>query len=358
MSERRTLLRTDLQQHACFQAPPAVQVASLQDGEIKADTNENPYGCTPEARAALAGVIPSLYPDPSYIQLREALAAYCGADAGQVVPGNGADELIDLVLRATLEPGEQAVNLTPTFGMYEFFIRLNRGEVLEVPRDAAFAVPVDGVLQALTPKTKAIFVCSPNNPSGNLLPRGDLLALLATGRLVVVDETYYEFCGQTVTPLLREYPNLAVLRTLSKWAGMAGLRLGYAVLPPDLADLLNRIRPPYNVNAAASAAALACLRRPGEALATVEKIVQERARLFARLQELEFVCPLPSEANFLLCFIREGPMASLREFLERRGIWLRWYSGPRLGRAVRITVGRPEHTDRLVAALREWRESL
>jgi len=358
MFEVASLLRSDLQNDTCFQEPQAVQPAGLADDEIKADANENPYGCIPEAQAALSGVLPSLYPDPSYRQLRREIASYCGVDPVQVVPGNGADELIDLVLRACLEPGEEVVNLTPTFGMYEFFIRLNRGQVVEVPRDEEFNVPVDRVLQRLTSQTKAIVACSPNNPTGNLLPQRDLLALLDTGRLVILDETYYEFCGQTALPLLRDYPNLAVIRSLSKWAGMAGLRLGYAILPLEMATFLNRIRPPYNVNAAAQAAAMACLRHRDAALASAGRIARERDRLFAQLRAEDFLRPLPSQTNFILCFVRDGEMSSLREFLEGQGIWLRWFRDPRLERAVRITVGRPAHTDRLVTALREWRESL
>ncbi|MGC8838961.1 MAG: histidinol-phosphate transaminase [Anaerolineae bacterium] len=358
MDEVTLPLRPDLQEWPGFQEPQAPEAPEPGQDILKADANENPYGCLPQVREALAGLSPWLYPDATYTRLREAVARYCGHGlaAGQVVLGNGADEVIDLVLRATLEPGDEAVNLPPTFGMYEFFIRLNRGRVLEVPRDEAFEVLVGEVLKALTPRTRVIVVCSPNNPTGNPLPRDGLLALLDTGRWVLLDETYYEFSGETAAPLLQEWPNLVLVRSLSKWAGLAGLRLGYGLMSPALAEFLQRMRPPYNVNAAAAAAALVSLEQADLALAYVRKIVEERERLFARLQVSGVLRPLPSRGNFLLCFVEQGEPAELRAFLEAQGIWLRWFGGPRLGRAVRISVGRPEDSDRLVRALTAWRE--
>ncbi len=351
-------LRTDLLKWPCFQEPQAPEAPEPGPYILKADANENPYGCLPQVREALASLSPWLYPDATYRHLREAVARYCGHDIGaeQVVLGNGADEVIDLVLRATLEPGDGVVNLPPTFGMYEFFIRLNRGEVVEVPRDRAFEVPVEEVLRALTPRTKAIVVCSPNNPTGNPLPRVDLLTLLETRRWVLLDETYYEFSGETAAPLLREWPNLVLVRSLSKWAGLAGLRLGYGLMSPTLAEFLQRMRPPYNVNAAAVAAALVSLEHADLALTYVRKIVEERECLFARLGASGVLRPLPSRGNFLLCFVDQGDPAELRAFLEGQGIWLRWFGGPRLSRAVRISVGRPEDSDRLLEALARWRE--
>lgn len=351
-------LRTDLLTWPGFQEPQAPETPEPGPHVLKADANENPYGCLPQVREALASLSPWLYPDATYRQLREAVARYCGHGiaAEQVVLGNGADEVIDLVLRATLEPGDGAVNLPPTFGMYEFFIRLNRGQVVEIPRDEAFEVPVGEVLRALTSRTKAIVVCSPNNPTGNPLPRDDLLALLDTGRWVLLDETYYEFSGETAASLLREWPNLVLVRSMSKWAGLAGLRLGYGLMSPALAEFLQRMRPPYNVNAAAVAAGLVSLEHADLALAYVRKIVEERERLFACLRASGVLRPLPSRGNFLLCFMEQGEPAELRSFLEGQGIWLRWFSGPRLGRAVRISVGRPEDSDRILRALAAWRE--
>lgn len=359
MGDERTLpLRADLLTWPGFQEPQAPTAPDPSQDILKADANENPYGCVPQAREALAGLAPWLYPDPTYRELREEVARYCGhgLEASQVVLGTGADEVIDLVLRATLDPGDEMVNLPPTFGMYEFFARLNRGRVVDVPRDEDFQVQPQAVRNALTPRTKVIVACSPNNPTGNPLPREDLLALLETGRLVLLDETYYEFHGETAAPLLREWPNLVIIRSLSKWAGLAGLRLGYGLMTPALADFLQRMRPPYNVNAAAAAAALASLHHADLALSRVRKIVEERERLFVRLLELEVLRPQPSRGNFLLCFVKQGAPADLRAFLQARGIWLRWFSSPPLERTVRITVGRPEDSDRILRALAEWRE--
>ncbi|NLE77542.1 MAG: histidinol-phosphate transaminase [Chloroflexi bacterium] len=348
------LLRADLQDRSRFPAPQSGEPTRQVSQAMKADANENPYGCPPQALEALRSVSPHRYPDASYTCLRQALAAYAHVDSAQVVVGNGADELIDLTLRACLEPGETVLNFPPTFGIYDFFTHLNRGRVRELPRDDQFAVPLPGALEAASGSVKAIFVCSPNNPTGAPLPEADLLALLDTGRLVVADETYFEFCGQTAVPWLQRYPNLIVLRSLSKWAGLAGLRLGYALAAPPLADLLNGIRSPYNVNVAAEAAALACLRHAEQILGGVRRLVEERERLCACLERQGTLRPLPSQGNYLLCFLPQGDADSLRRALAGEGVLLRWYDTPRLRRAVRVSVGRPEDSDLLLAALARW----
>jgi imidazoleglycerol-phosphate dehydratase len=199
---------------------------------------------------------------------------------------------------------------------------------------------------------KLLFITSPGNPDGQAIPLDTIRRLLELSLVVVVDEAYIEFGGQSVVPLLGRYPNLLVLRTFSKWAGMAGLRLGYVVAPPEIAKMMARLRPPYNVNAAAVAAALATFEDMDYVEGAVGRIVAERERLQAALAELPGVHPIPSQANFVLCRLDDRSGQELADLAATRGILLRSFSDPSLADALRITVGRPEQNDAVVATLR------
>jgi histidinol-phosphate aminotransferase len=184
---------------------------------IKLDANENPYGCSPRVRKALSQYqLFHIYPDDGQERLRKMLAAYLGSDAGYIVAGSGSNQLIDLLERLLIEKDDEVINCTPTFGIYSFSTRLCGGRLVEIPRESDFSIDVRKVKAAVTPKTKIIFITNPNNPSGNLTPPGDIEELLATGVPVVVDEAYYEFSGETVLPLMKQYDNLIILRTFSK----------------------------------------------------------------------------------------------------------------------------------------------
>ena len=219
-----------------------------QEKIIRLNGNENPYGPSPAVAEALAD-FPNFnhYPDPEQRQLREALSGYVGVDSDRIVAGNGSDELIDMLFRMFIGPGDNIINLTPTFGMYSIGAEICGGQAISVPRDENFDIDLEGIKLAITPRTKAIVVCSPNNPTGNMPSEAEVRALLDTGILVIVDEAYYEFNGNTLLPLLDEYPNLVVLRTFSKWAGLAGLRIGLGAMHPELAGLMMSVKPPYNV---------------------------------------------------------------------------------------------------------------
>ncbi len=250
---------------------------------VKLDGNENPYGPSPRALAALADARSyHIYPDPQQRKVRRALAAYLGVDEELVVAGTGSDELIDLVLRATLSPGEGVINCPPTFGMYSFSTSVCGGRVVEVPRREDFSLDLPGIEEAAGRGAKVIFVASPNNPTGNAASLREVEALLGLGLLVVVDEAYVEFGGESLVSRVPEAERLVVLRTFSKWAGLAGLRAGYGVFPPALASLLLRIKPPYNLNVAAQVAVLASLEDVGVLRERVASLVAERERLYRR----------------------------------------------------------------------------
>jgi histidinol-phosphate aminotransferase len=326
---------------------------------VKLDGNENPYGPSPRAREALArlGSV-HLYPDPWQRELRRALAARLGVEEAHIVCGAGSDDLLDVLARLFVGPGERVVVSPPTFGMYAFIARLYGGEVVEVPRRDGFRLDVGAVASALREGARVCFLASPNNPTGDVLSREELEALLATGALVVVDEAYIEFAAAhwpapqaSAYPLVPQRPNLAVLRTFSKWAGLAGLRAGYGVLPRPLAELAMKVKMPYNLNVAAQAAALASLEDLPLLLERVRAIVAERERLLAALGGIGWLEPFPSRANFVLCRVRGRDAQGVWAALRRRGVLVRRYSHPLLWDCLRISVGRPQDSDRLLEAL-------
>lgn len=331
----------------------------LDPGSIaKLDANENPWGPVPAVLDAIrdAQAIQE-YPDPGATALRLALEAHTGVPAAQIVAGNGSDELLDLLVRVLVEPGDMVVTAPPTFAMYRFYAELAQARLVTVPRDADFQVDPDRLVAAAR-DARLVMLANPNNPTGDLLPGGVLERLLGTGAVVVMDEAYAEFSGVTALGHVPLAPNLVVLRTFSKWAGLAGLRLGYLAGPAWLVEAINRIRTPYNVNVAAQRAGLAVLRSRDEAMRAVRKLVVERDRMAARLHSQGVLGPLPSAANFLLCRVRPDLDAGLLQGrLARTGVFVRHYTEPALLQTVRISAGRPQDTDRLLAALETIREA-
>jgi len=326
---------------------------------IKLDANENPYGCSPLVNQALAAYPDlNIYPDARQTELRNLLAEYTGIGARHIVAGSGSGDLIDLMLRLLVEPGDEVVVCVPTFTMFPFSTRMYGGKLVEVPRDKGFAVSVRAVKAAISKRTKIIMVDNPNNPTGNLASRSSLLEIVDTGLPVMVDEAYVEFAGETMAPLVSQYNNLMVLRTFSKWAGLAGLRVGYGIFPEKIADYLMTIKLPYNVNAAAIVAVRESLRDVDYLMSNVRAIITERDRLFARLRKFGFLTPFPSQANFILCSVRGGLAGELCRKLKRRGIMVRYFDTPLMRDYIRISVGKPEHTDALTRALREIEEEI
>lgn len=320
---------------------------------IKLDGNENLYGCSPKVNEALANHYYHLYPDPEQRELRKALEEYTGLGSEHIIAGMGSDELIDLVLRLVIEPGDKVINCPPTFGMYPFSTDVCGGKTINIPRRKDFAIDVAAIKKAIDKRTKVIFVASPNNPSGNLTPEPEIRELLDMPSVVVIDEAYHEFNGLTVAPLVPKYPNLIVLRTFSKWAGLAGLRVGYGIFPTKIAGYLMKIKQPYNVNVAAQIAALESLKDIDYLRGTIKAIVDERERLLAKLSQLDWLMTYPSQANFVLCSVLKGKAKTIHQELQRKGIFIRYFDTPELRDCLRISVGKPEHTDALIAALKE-----
>ena len=352
-----SLIRSDLRGFEPYEPILPLEALSERSGVsvdklIKLDGNENVYGCSPGVRRALADyAYYHIYPDPLHTEIQGPLEQYAGVDSKYIVAGSGSDELIDLVLRVFIEPGDKVINSVPTFGMYPFSTAVCGGKTVNIPRNDAYEVDVTGVKAAIDERTKLIFLASPNNPTGNITPPDDIRELLNTGIMVVVDEAYYEFSGRSFALLVPQYDNLIVLRSFSKWAGLGGLRAGYGILPFRIAELVRSIKIPYNVNIAAMIAVRESLKDIDYLKSNVKAIVAERERLFNRLKAQGVLVPLPSEANFILCTVVRGDARDIKQGLEKKGIFIRYFDTPLLRNMLRISVGKPEHTDALIQAL-------
>lgn len=325
----------------------------------KLDTNENPYGTSLRVQEVLASLDRyHLYPDPEQRTARQRISQYAGAPFERIIIGNGSDELIDLILLATIDPGDEVIVPVPTFSVYQARSRLFGAVVREVERKPDFELDVEAIERAVNPQTKLIFVASPNNPTGNLMTSQQLVRLLQTGALVVVDEAYFEFSGKTLLPLSREFDNIIILRTFSKWAGLAGLRVGYGIFPTAFASELWKVKQPFNVGIAGLRAIEAVLDDIDYLNGTVSRIRVQRNRLFRSLRKLNFLDPYPSHGNYILCRVTRGDAHAIHRRLEQQGILIRKYDSPDLRDFLRISVGRPEDTDLLMATLLSMAEEV
>lgn len=323
---------------------------------IKLNSNESPYPPPPQVIQALGKhQFYNNYPDTESAALRKALSEYTGLDGKHIVVSHGSNELINLLWHIFLSVGDNIICCPPTFSLYTFITTFCGAYVVEVPRDGDYEVDVPAIVAALTPETKMIVLCSPNNPTGNPICEDDVLALLETGRIVVVDEAYVEFSRnrQGLAHLVPQYRNLIVLRTFSKWAGLAGLRIGYGLFPEWIVAYMRRAQCPFEVNVAGHIGAIETLKHVDEVMLNVRRIVEERARLFEVLSEQPYLEPIPSEGNFILSRVldEEAKMEHIREVVESYGILLRYFQHPYLHNLMRVTVGLPGHTDKLEYAL-------
>lgn len=333
----------------------SARVGRSPDQITKLDANENPYGMSPRAVEALAKLpFGHIYPDPESRALREKISPMIDAPAANILAGSGADELIDLIMRLTLNPGDVVLNCPPTFGMYQFDGDLNAAKVVNIPRQDDFSLDMPAIRQAIeTQKPKLLFLTSPNNPNGSLIDRANIEELMGYDLLLILDEAYIEFAdprglGKTKSLAGRAAAgeNLIVLRTFSKLAGLAGLRVGYGVFPNWLMPVLWKAKQPYNVNVAASTAAIAAIEDQTYLRDVVTKLVSERERLFAALSANKDLRVYPSSANFILIRVLNGRAAEIKQRLaSEHGVFIRYFNKPGLDDCVRVSVGKPEQND-------------
>ena len=319
---------------------------------LKLDANENPFGPLPVVAETLARV-PGYerYPDPLQGHLRQTISDYVGVSPDRIVAGAGSDELIDLCFRCLVSPGQSIISCPPTFGMYRFSADLAGIPIIEVERREDWSVDVEAVRAAIAPGTAMIVLASPNNPTGNVLDGTAFAALLDTGIPLLVDEAYAEFSGRSLVSELAQHPQLMLLRTFSKWAGLAGLRVGFGMFSEPVAQLLLKAKPPYNVNVAGETAVIASLHNRAALDERVRKIVEARELLMERLRTLPWLEPHPSDANFILCRVQDGDGRTLKEALAKRGVFVRYFDLPRLRGCVRLSIPRPDQVTTLLERL-------
>ena len=326
------------------QPPPGSRV-------IKLNTNENPYPPSPQVMKVLQefdGEWLRRYPDPVATTAREAAAAIYGVPIDWVMAANGSDEMLALLARAFLERGRKVAYPMPTYSLYITLAEMQDAAAVEVPYDEDYNVPLEGLLAAQADLT---FICTPNNPSATVAPVRDLERLAAGLKgVLVVDEAYTDFADENALGLVPRYPNIIVLRTLSKGYSLAGLRVGFGVAQPELLEGLIKIKDSYNVDAVALRIAAAALKDQAWMTANAAKIKASRARLASELERMKFRL-WPSQANFIMGRPPRGDAGRLYRGLKEREILVRYWNRPRLDDKIRITVGTEEENGVLLEAL-------
>lgn len=312
------------------------------------DANENAIGSVDEMGH-------NRYPDPYQYEIKQKISKIKHIAPEHIFLGNGSDEPIDLLIRLTCVPGKDAIMIhVPTYGMYEVSANINEVDIIKVPLTEDFQLRPEAMLEAVTPETRIIWVCSPNNPTGNLVKRSDIELLLTQfNGIVVVDEAYIDFASEpSWIAELVNYPNLVVLQTFSKAWGLAGLRAGVCYASPELISLLNKIKPPYNMSAPAQLYLSKALDNVALRDQMVAEILEERTRLHGLLSELPLVKKIyPTDANFLLVKFEDGP-AVMKHLLADKVIVRDRSKVILTDNCLRITVGTTEENDALMASLR------
>ncbi|HII67879.1 MULTISPECIES: histidinol-phosphate transaminase [Thermococcus] len=316
------------------------------DYKIWLDKNENPFDLPSEVKEEIFEELKKIplnrYPHITAEPLRERLAEFLGFEKENIIIGNGSDELINLILK--LFEGEHIVISSPTFAMYPFYAKLEEVKVVDVPLDENFKL---SNVEDYAENARAIFICSPNNPTGNVQEREKVINVLETGIPVILDEAYVEFAKKSNLDLTNEYENLIVLRTFSKAFGLAGARVGYAVANEKIIDYLLRIKVPFSLNVISMKIAELMLDHYDLIKQNINYVIKERERIYREFKDYAY----PSEANFLLMHL------DAYEFLLERGIVVRKLGG-RLDGHIRVTVGKKEENDELIKSLKEFVENV
>lgn len=340
-------------------ALPASRPGYLEPGDkvVKLNQNESPYALAPgEWESMLAGLraVPlNRYPDPGHSVVENCIAQRTELPPQMVLAGNGANELIELVIRSTCDPGDEVLTVAPTYHLYDRFCVMNRTHLVKVSWGPDFVFPRRELMRAISPRTKLILLCRPNNPTGHLYPVEDILTVAQEfPGLVAVDEAYYDFAGDTLAPFTRAVTNLAVVRTLSKAYGAAGLRFGYLLAPAEIVSAVRSLQMPYGVSGLTQAAALFLLSHPQIMERQRDSILAGRQDLARRLETVPGLIAFASATNFLL--VRTACSAdALDRYLRSRQIVVRnlkWED-----RYLRISVGTDEDHARLVEAIQAFR---
>lgn len=320
------------------------------EASVYLDANENSFGSP-------LGENYNRYPDPLQLALKQKISSIKGVPPRNIFLGNGSDEAIDILFRAFCRPGiDNVVTVPPTYGMYEVSANINDVAIRKVKLTPEYQLNMEGIAEAIDQNTKIIFICSPNNPTGNSINREDVETILANfNGLVVIDEAYINYSKQkTFIQELTEYSNLVVLQTLSKAWGLAGLRIGMAFASEEIIEVFNKVKPPYNINEASQKLALEALNNIDQVNGWIKETVAEREKLITELSKMPVVEKIfPSDANFLL--VKTTDARAIYSYLVEKGIIVRDRSKVELCEgSLRITVGTAEENERLVEELKNF----
>lgn len=320
------------------------------EASVFLDANENSFGSPIEKQY-------NRYPDPLQFKVKQKISAIKGVPPRNIFLGNGSDEAIDILFRSFCRPGiDNVITVPPTYGMYEVSANINDVEVRKVNLTLNYQLNLEGIAAAIDENTKLIFICSPNNPTGNSIHRPDIETLLANFHgLVVIDEAYINYSRhKTFIQELTEYSNLVVLQTLSKAWGLAGLRLGMAFASEEIIEIFNKVKPPYNVNEASQELALEALDNVEQVNNWIKETLAERDNLVLSLKKFPFVVDIyPSDANFIL--VKTTDAKGIYNFMVEKGIIIRDRSKVELCQGcLRITVGTPEENTTLIESLKDF----
>jgi histidinol-phosphate aminotransferase len=331
----------------------------IRDDYARLMGNELPFGISPQARQAAIEALDNahLYPDSSYYELKQALSTYTGFPDTQIVVGNGSTHFIDAFYHGFLNPSDAVLFIPPDYGPYHLRLAIFGGTTQLAPRPPPdYNWTLDHVFDAITPKTKEVILVSPNNPVGNCIPENEFKRLLELDLLIVVDEAYFDFADTTLTHFIHNHSNLIITRTMAKAFGFAGLRLGYALTNPELADYLSKVMHHFPVNRITAAAAVAALGDTQYLSYVKKEIKTGREYLEKALNELTSVRAFPSKTNFVLTQFTESNADSnaITQQLMQEGIIVRDYTGKAglEGQFIRITVGTQEQNEACVNTIK------
>lgn len=322
------------------------------EASVYLDANENAFGSPLSENY-------NRYPDPLQLKVKQRLSQIKGVPPRNMFLGNGSDEAIDILFRSFCNPGvDNVILVPPTYGMYEVSANINDIAMKKIPLTAEYQLNLEGVAEAIDKNTKLIFICSPNNPTGNSINREDIETILANfSGIVVVDEAYINFSRQkSFIQELTEYGNLVVLQTLSKAWGLAGLRLGMAFASEEVIEVMNKVKPPYNINEATQQLVLEALQNVEQVNTWIRETLNERDNLVKDLTKFNFVLDIyPSDANFIL--VKTTDAKGIYDFLVGNGIIVRDRSKVELCEgALRITIGTPQENQQLITTLQQYHE--
>lgn len=320
---------------------------------IKLDSGENPYLEKMQSKEVFKSILLYMYPDPLSTQLREALAKYTKSTTDMIACFNGSDEALDFLVRLFVSPKDEVIITSPTFPMYEFYTKLAGGKIKMVLRNSDLSINISNILKAINNKTKIVFIDTPGNPTGSIIKISDTEKILKKGIIVVCDEAYFEFCGQTAQNLLTKYPNLIIVRTLSKWAGLAALRIGYVLANPQIIEKLLAIKSPYNVTSVSQNIAIEVLKNPNKFLKELKEMINLRDEFVKQLKQFPNLKVFPTQGAYIVVQPSKD-VKKLQEFLKSKGILVRLVNQPIIENSLRINICRKKEIDIVIQAFKDY----